>query len=345
VRALGSAGAHDGGSVQNLADAAYWLAAGVKNADFTSAQAELLEELLEYRLAPGVKCLELGAGARSFVPVDRVGSLVGVGLVSEHLQLNGLLTSFEVADLNGADLDLPLEAAAFDAVICNSLPYLMSPERVVGEACRCVQTDGVVAFGWTSNSQHAEKMAPAWRALSGSEQVTLVKELLTEAGMHPQSMRVDVSGPTDGDKLFLVSASPAAPKKKPAAADAVKLRVQDAVGPQELLHALKDKSKKRADARRQKEHDEKPFRVKVVSPPPETLLDDVFNFHPRTHNGDKILVKGEQYVVSRCISSYSYREGRYRLDEKILEVQKTSRYETNEKLNSLVSKGGKSQES
>ncbi len=281
VRALGSAGAHDGGSVQNLADAAYWLAAGVKNADFTSAQAELLEELLEYRLAPGVKCLELGAGARSFVPVDRVGSLVGVGLVSEHLQLNGLLTSFEVADLNGADLDLPLEAAAFDAVICNSLPYLMSPERVVGEACRCVQTDGVVAFGWTSNSQHAEKMAPAWRALSGSEQVTLVKELLTEAGMHPQSMRVDVSGPTDGDKLFLVSASPAAPKKKPAAADAVKLRVQDAVGPQELLHALKDKSKKRADARRQKEHDEKPFRVKVVSPPPETLLDDVFNFHPR----------------------------------------------------------------
>ncbi len=34
-----------------------------------------------------------------------------------------------------------------------------------------------------------------------------------------------------------------------------------------------------------------------------------------------------------------------RLDEKILEVQKTSRYETNEKLNSLVSKGGKSQES
>ena len=58
--------------------------------------------------------------------------------------------------------------------------------------------------------------------------------------------------------------------------------MQDAVGPLELLHALKDKSKKRADARRQKEHDEKPFRVKVVSPPPETLLDEVFNFHPRS---------------------------------------------------------------
>jgi hypothetical protein len=161
----------------------------------------------------------------------------------------------------------------------------------------------------------------------------LVKDLFAAVGLHEKSMRVDVSGPTDGDKLFLVSASPSAPQPKEVSKTNA---VRDAVGPQELLSALKDKSKKRLDARRQKEHDEKPFRVKVVSPPPEELLPGVYSFHPRTHNGDKVQVGTDTYVVSRCISSYSYREGRYRLDEKVLEVQKSSRYETNEKLNSLV---------
>mmetsp|Transcript_25977 Transcript_25977/g.38183 ORF Transcript_25977/g.38183 Transcript_25977/m.38183 type:complete len:177 (+) Transcript_25977:352-882(+) len=161
----------------------------------------------------------------------------------------------------------------------------------------------------------------------------MVKDLFWGVGLNAQSLRVDVSGPTDGDKLFVVSASPSPPQVKQPSAT---LAVRDAVGPNELLHALKDKSKKRLDARRQKEHDEKPFKVKVISPPPERMLDEVFHFHPRTHNGDKINVNGDQYVVSRTIASYTYRQGRYRLDSKVLEVQKTARYETNEKLNSLV---------
>ena len=49
IRVLGCGGEEEGRSGQETADAAYWLAAGAKNADFSSAQAELLEELLEYR--------------------------------------------------------------------------------------------------------------------------------------------------------------------------------------------------------------------------------------------------------------------------------------------------------
>ena len=49
IRVLGSGAAEAEGSGHEPADAAYWLAAGAKNADFSSAQAELLEELLEYR--------------------------------------------------------------------------------------------------------------------------------------------------------------------------------------------------------------------------------------------------------------------------------------------------------
>lgn len=37
------------GLANDLSSAAYWLAAGPKNSDFSSTQAELLEELLEYR--------------------------------------------------------------------------------------------------------------------------------------------------------------------------------------------------------------------------------------------------------------------------------------------------------
>ena len=137
-----------------------------------------------------------------------------------------------------------------------------------------------------------------------------MKELFKTIGLNMQSLRIDVSGPTDGEKLFLVSASPSEPKKSKNDDDSQNLRVTDAVGPHELISALKDKSKKRLDARRQKEHDEKPFRVKVVSPPPERLLDETFYFHPRTHNGDKVQIEQDQYVVSRTTYSYSYREGR-----------------------------------
>ena len=186
----------------------------------------------------------------------------------------------------------------------------------------------------------------AWRLLSAcpltgrgvvvcrSEQLAMVKEAFVEVGMKQESLRVDVSGPTDGDKLFVVSASPSLPKAKEPAGQSFK--VKDAVTPHQLLSALKDTSKKKRDARRQKEHDEQPFKIKVVSPPPETVLEGVYQLDPRTHNGDKVKLDGDSYVVSRRVSVYSYRQGRYRLDQKVLEVQKMARYETNQKLNSLV---------
>jgi SAM-dependent methyltransferase len=293
--------------------------------------------------------LELGAGARSLIPVECVGSLFGIGLVAEHLQVNAMLTGFEVMDLNAPKLKLPFEDETFDAIVCNSLPYARDPAAVLGEACRCLNKAGVLVISWSGNSLHQDRMVSSWRKLTGSEQVGRVKELFAGAGLSGQSLRVDVSGPTEGAKLFVVSGSPTPPPQqerqqhagaaqswKAAGDGGEEMRVEDAVGPQQLLSALKDKSKKRLDARRQREHDEKPFRVKVVSPPPETLLDDTFYFHPRTHNGDKVTIFEDEYVVSRCKLTYSYRQGRYRLDAKILEVQKTSRYETNEKLNSLV---------
>jgi hypothetical protein len=112
--------------------------------------------------------------------------------------------------------------------------------------------------------------------------------------MKQESLRVDVSGPTDGDKLFMVSASPSLPKAKEPAGQS--LKVKDAVTP-------------------------------------ETVLEGVY---PRTHNGDKVKQDGDSYVVSRRVSVYSYRQGHCRLDQKVLEVQKIARDESNQKFNSLV---------
>ena len=72
------------------------------------------------RLQPGSKCLELGAGAKSIVPVDRVGTVYGVGLLAEHMRLNAMLEGFDVMDLNTNSLELPLQVRC---VCCLSSRY------------------------------------------------------------------------------------------------------------------------------------------------------------------------------------------------------------------------------
>ena len=95
-------------------------------------------------------------------------SLFGVGLLKEHMQLNPLLTDFQHMDLNTPSLRLPLESCTFDAVVCNTLPYLTAPKQVLAEARRCVKEDGVVVMSWSSSSKHESKMTEAWRQLTGS---------------------------------------------------------------------------------------------------------------------------------------------------------------------------------
>lgn len=114
-----------------------------------------------------MKCAELGAGATSFVPVDRVGSLFGIGLVKEHLEVNALLTGFETLDLNTPQVHLPLEDNAFDAIFCEAMPYLCDPKHVFEEARRAIKDDGIICASWSSNSVHDKMMAPAWRTLTG----------------------------------------------------------------------------------------------------------------------------------------------------------------------------------
>jgi len=318
-------------SNRTLSDGEFWKAAGAKASDFNKDQADLLSELLESRVKGGAEVLEVGSGGKSFVPSERISSLHGIGLVREHLQGNPALTRFSVLDLNAEHAAFPLNEETFDVVVCSGLlPYLQFPLQVFAEAARVLRPGGSFILSWTSRSQFPDKQVLGWANRTSTERTAMVKEMLAQAGFSPESVRLDVSGPTTGSKLYLVSAC------TPAREVEGKAEIRDAVTAQELLFTLKDKSKKRQDAKRQKEQDDKPFRVKVVSPPPERMLEGVYFFHPRTHNGDKVSVEGADYTVSKVQFVYVYSGGRYRLEEKVLEVQRSTRFDVNEKLRSLL---------
>ena len=119
------------------------------------------------RLPPGSRVLELGAGSRSVVPVDRVESLYGVGLLPEHMEANKALTGFETVDLNAPGLKLNLPDDKFDAVLCNVLPYIREPLPLLREARRCMKEDGVIVVSWSSISTHEQQMAKHWRDRPG----------------------------------------------------------------------------------------------------------------------------------------------------------------------------------
>jgi len=315
---------------RTLSDAEYWKAVGAKASDFNKDQADLLSELLENRLKGGAEVLEVGAGAKSFIPSERIASLHGIGVVNEHLQSNSALTKFSVLDLNAEHVAFPFQEQSFDAVVCSGvMPYLQFPLQVFAEAARVLRPGGSFIISWTSKASFLDRQVQGWGNRTSTERTALVKELLDKTGFNRESVRLDVSGPTTGSKLYLVSAC-TSPSEQGRA------EIRDAVNPQELLYTLKDKSKKRQDAKRQKEQDDKPFRVKIISPPPERMLEGVHFFHPRTHNGDKIAVEGADYTVSKVQFVYVYSGGRYQLEEKVLEVQKSTRFDVNEKLRSLL---------
>eukprot|EP00287_Rhodomonas_sp_CCMP768_P002121 CAMPEP_0196735744 /NCGR_PEP_ID=MMETSP1091-20130531/14060_1 /TAXON_ID=302021 /ORGANISM="Rhodomonas sp., Strain CCMP768" /LENGTH=415 /DNA_ID=CAMNT_0042079409 /DNA_START=33 /DNA_END=1280 /DNA_ORIENTATION=- len=315
---------------ENVSDFDFWTAAG-GGSELEDTFAELALDLTRSRVKAGGRVLDLMAGSETLLAPEAAYFVCGVGLVDEHLRNNPLLDQTVTVDLNdtpGPDLCGAggLEPASFDTVLCSgALPYLTHPEHAIAQGVELLTEDGVLVVSWSS-SVRAEKATAGWLRMDTAQQLDFVKHLLVSAGLSSSSLRVDVSGPTHGDKLCVVSAAKAAPS--PA--------VTDKVSGVTLKEALRTQKRSRRDRQRQKEQDEKPFRLRVVSPPPAQLLEGTFSFPPRTHNGDKVEVNGRRYVVSKVQFQYSFRGGRYRLDEKVLEVQQQKRYETNERLKTLL---------
>lgn len=324
---------------EDVSDFDFWTAAGLES-DLAWNLAALHKDLAERRLLPGGRVLDLMAGAETQVSGEVAYSVFGVGLVDAHLAANPLLDDSLSLDLNapgGVDLEgalrgKGLEPGDFSGVVCSgALPYLTHPEHVLKQGARMLSENGVLLVSWTTSVREA-KVTRGWASMDSAEQLDFVKQCLVAGGLSAESLRVEVSGPTHGEKLVLVSAANTAAKGGLEADAGVKSKVSGAV----LKEAMRTQRRSRRDRQRQKEQDEKPFRLKIISPPPAQLLEGTFQLPPRTHNGDKVEVQGRRYVVSKVQYTYSYRGGRYRLDEKVLEVQQQQRYETNERLKTLL---------
>lgn len=156
------------------------------------------EELVSnrgFRLKGGAEVLEVGAGAKSFIPSERIASLHGIGVVNEHLQSNSALTKFSVLDLNAEHVAFPFQEQSFDAVVCSGvLPYLQFPLQVFAEAARVLRPGGSFIISWTSKASFLDRQVQGWGNRTSTERTALVKELLDKTGFNRESVRLDVSG-------------------------------------------------------------------------------------------------------------------------------------------------------
>jgi len=67
-----------------------------------------------------------------------------------------------------------------------------------------------------------------------------------------------------------------------------------------------------------------PYEVKLITPPSKSL--GTHSLPHNTHNGDKIEVDGESYIVSSVVLKYKRQGGRYVRNHNGLNVQSLSRF-------------------
>ncbi|KAF5832699.1 hypothetical protein DUNSADRAFT_11343 [Dunaliella salina] len=79
------------------------------------------------------------------------------------------------------------------------------------------------------------------------------------------------------------------------------------------------------------------FEVNVITPPPRYL--GTYALPPLTHNNDEIEIEGVgTYVVTQLVVQYKLQQGKYKRHHSRLDVQPTSRWLTNQQLDSLLQK-------
>jgi SAM-dependent methyltransferase len=145
-------------------------------------------------LAPGADVLDLMSSWVSHLPdAPPLGRVAGHGMNAAELAANPRLTERWVQDLN-ADQGLPLEDAAFDAVLCCvGVQYLQHPTRVFAEARRVLRPGGRAVVSY-SNRCFPTKAVAAWLALDMGGRAALVSAYLREAGFAEVAAHVLADG-------------------------------------------------------------------------------------------------------------------------------------------------------
>jgi ubiquinone/menaquinone biosynthesis C-methylase UbiE len=137
-------------------------------------------------------------------PELALGECIGHGMNAEELAANPRLTRWFVQDLN-RETALPLDDAAFDAVLCCvSVQYLQHPIEVFAEVRRVLRPGApfVVSF---SNRCFPTKAVAIWRGLDIAHHASLVSLYARRAGFTAVEPRLLAHG-GDADPLVAVIA-------------------------------------------------------------------------------------------------------------------------------------------
>jgi SAM-dependent methyltransferase len=140
-----------------------------------------LTDLYERVLSPGDRLLDAMSSHVSHLPDVDFERVVGHGMNADELAANDRLDEWFVQNFN-ENQTLPLETAAFDAVLCAvSVQYLQYPEAVFAEFARALAPGGVLVVSF-SNRMFPTKAIRAWREASMDGRADLVCRYVAATG-------------------------------------------------------------------------------------------------------------------------------------------------------------------
>lgn len=132
-------------------------------------------------LKPNAKVLDLMSSYQSHLPTHMGLTVIGLGLNSDELKANSLLTDYYVQDLN-KDPHLPFKDSSFEYVFCDlSVEYLTMPIEVFKEISRVLTKGGLFCISF-SNRYFPPKVIKLWEDLHDFERMGYTIELLSQAG-------------------------------------------------------------------------------------------------------------------------------------------------------------------
>jgi SAM-dependent methyltransferase len=143
---------------------------------------ERLTDCYREHLSPGDDVFDAMSSWVSHLPTDLgLGTVVGHGMNAEELADNDRLDRWFQQDFN-ADQSLPLDDAAFDAVlVAVSVQYLQHPGPIFAEFARVLRPGGVLVVSF-SNRMFVQKAIRAWRASDMDGRAELVREYVRATG-------------------------------------------------------------------------------------------------------------------------------------------------------------------
>ncbi|MBN2143024.1 MAG: methyltransferase domain-containing protein [Candidatus Aureabacteria bacterium] len=141
---------------------------------------------LQAVLPRNAKIIDLLSGTHTLLPDTYTpDSVIGIGLNSNELHRNQVLTGRIVRDLNQHSHLDELDDESFDVVMMTSgMAYLQDPRKLFANVLKKLKPGGLCFIAYTSAAKEEEEVI-SWKMRSPSERLEFTKTALLETGLFP----------------------------------------------------------------------------------------------------------------------------------------------------------------